>query len=552
MSKLELSLYFAVIVGVHVLAIPKALQLSNEFQQSSSSLRSLQKGWINDRYVDVSDAQYTFFRQNLPILLGVAMLHLILSQIVKSLFPESPRARVWFNIVFSFVFISYTNGACIVFMAALALINFLLGRLPGPWAPALTWMFNLTILVTNDWYRGYSFRAVFGSSLGWLDGHRGLFPWQNQFNLAVLRMISFNMDSYWQRSGKPLTDREGAQLSWDKHAERCPECRAMPQTSEAQACSWWREKSHLPASAYSLLHYFAYVFYIPLHLAGPIVTFNSFFSHLSRGSLRWSARDRLMYGLRLLATWAVFEVALHYCYIFAMTDAKWYIHKAPLVVAVMSHFALNYIWLKFLVIWRFFRLWALCDGQDPPENMNRCVNNNYSVEGFWRSWHRSFNRWLVRYIYVPLGGRVPSASDNGMVWVGSVLRRVLNIWAVFTFVAFWHERNIRLLTWGWAIAGLYVPELLAKSLFALPALAPVRRSGWYRHLCGVGYALNIVGMELGNLVGYSIGVEGTRALFTKLFADSDNAGAWLVMLGFLFSAVQVMFVLRNREKESQF
>jgi protein-cysteine N-palmitoyltransferase HHAT len=62
-----------------------------------------------------------------------------------------------------------------------------------------------------------------------------------------------------------------------------------------------------------------------------------------------------------------------------------------------------FIWLKFNFIWKFARCWALWDGIESYENMVRCMNNNYSFEGFWRSWHRSFNQWLIRYLFVPLG-----------------------------------------------------------------------------------------------------------------------------------------------------
>jgi D-alanyl-lipoteichoic acid acyltransferase DltB (MBOAT superfamily) len=63
-----------------------------------------------------------------------------------------------------------------------------------------------------------------------------------------------------------------------------------------------------------------------------------------------------------------------------------------------------FIWLKFNVIWKVSRCWALWDDIEVPENMNRCVHNNYSAESFWRSWHRGFNLWLIRYIFIPLGG----------------------------------------------------------------------------------------------------------------------------------------------------
>lgn len=53
---------------------------------------------------------------------------------------------------------------------------------------------------------------------------------------------------------------------------------------------------------------------------------------------------------------------------------------------------------QLLIPWRFFRLWALLDGIDPPENMVRCMANNYSTLGFWRAWHRSYNLWVVRFV----------------------------------------------------------------------------------------------------------------------------------------------------------
>ena len=46
-----------------------------------------------------------------------------------------------------------------------------------------------------------------------------------------------------------------------------------------------------------------------------------------------------------------------------------------------SYWALKMIWLKFLVIWRFARCWALWDDVDVPENMRRCMSNVHSVTG---------------------------------------------------------------------------------------------------------------------------------------------------------------------------
>jgi protein-cysteine N-palmitoyltransferase HHAT len=90
------------------------------------------------------------------------------------------------------------------------------------------------------------------------------------------------------------------------------------------------------------------------------------------------------------------------------------------------------------------------DGLDPPANMVRCMADNYSPLGFWRSWHRSFNLWIVRYIYIPLGG---------------MHRLVATSVLIFTFVALWHDLSPRLLAWGWLVALFILPEVMARKAF---------------------------------------------------------------------------------------
>ena len=70
--------------------------------------------------------------------------------------------------------------------------------------------------------------------------------------------------------------------------------------------------------------------------------------------------------------------------------------------------------------------------------------NNYSTLGFWRAWHRSYNLWITRYIYIPLGG-----GRN----------RLVTTVLVFSFVALWHDLSFRLLAWGWLVSLFIVPEL---------------------------------------------------------------------------------------------
>lgn len=53
---------------------------------------------------------------------------------------------------------------------------------------------------------------------------------------------------------------------------------------------------------------------------------------------------------------------------------------SPLQVATGALWVLVFMWLKFTVLWRVARLGAMAAGLYVPENIRRCVLNNYDVE----------------------------------------------------------------------------------------------------------------------------------------------------------------------------
>ena len=190
------------------------------------------------------------------------------------------------------------------------------------------------------------------------------------------------------------------------------------------------------------------------------------------------------------------EIVLHLIYVVAISKTSsrgsW-ANDTPAQLAMIGYFNLHIVWLKLLIPWRFFRLWALVDGIDPPENMLRCMSNNYSALAFWRAWHRSFNRWTVRYIYIPLGG---------------ARRPLINMAAVFTFVALWHDLSLKLLAWGWLVVLFVIPEIVAKKLFRRFRA----RATLYRFLAAAGGLCNCFMMMAANLVGFAIGLDGLKEM----------------------------------------
>ncbi len=272
---------------------------------------------------------------------------------------------------------------------------------------------------------------------------------------------------------------------------------------------------------YSFRNYVAYTLYAPLYLTGPILTFNDYISQSQYRSASINTSRTAYYGVRFLISLLTMEVMLHFIYVVAISKAQpaWEVYS-PFQLSMIGYFNLHIIWLKLLLPWRFFRLWALVDGIDPPENMVRCMSDNYSALAFWRGWHRSFNRWIVRYIYIPLGGSGGPSTQGS--W--GIVRAIANMLIVFTFVALWHDIQLRLLIWGWLVTFFVLPEVLAG--FAFPKRKWQDRKTAYRVICAIGAVGNILMMMAANLVGFAIGLDGLKGLIHGMvgsYSGSQNS-----------------------------
>lgn len=205
-----------------------------------------------------------------------------------------------------------------------------------------------------------------------------------------------------------------------------------------------RQERFRRSQDYNFINYMVYIFYVPLYLAGPISSFNAFISYIKKRQENYDLKQLMKQSLKVLLYFIFLEILLHYAYFCGfdnsqMWKSEWdeyWINRdmKPMQtyeIAANGMLVLTFMYMKFLIIWRFFRLWALFDGIDPPENMNRCMYNNYTFAGFWRSWHRSMNLWLVRYVYKPLGGKK--------------YRKYIAL-PIFWFVAIWHD-----LMWRWVV-----------------------------------------------------------------------------------------------------
>ncbi|KAK4084223.1 uncharacterized protein Triagg1_703 [Trichoderma aggressivum f. europaeum] len=505
--------------------------------------RFLSDGWIPGRKIDNSDAQYNTFRGNFPVMTGLLIFHPLLRKGWESVYKPSARGsrgstrlekRATFDFVFAIIFIVILHGISSFKILAILGINYQIAtKLPRQYIPAATWIFNIGTLFANELTMGYRFQLLanwVGPPWGplahwgyWLDRWGGILRrWDILFNITILRLISFNLDYYWSIDKRNVNSLEKKGLDPANLSER--------------------DRISIPADIgdFSYRNYLAYALYAPLYIAGPILTFNDYISQSKyrAASIEWPRTIR--YGIRFLLVLLSMELVLHYDYVGAISKAApvWSDYTAA-QLSLLSFFNLHIIWLKLLLPWRMFRLWALVDGIDPPENMVRCVSNNYSTQLFWRAWHRSYNRWLIRYIYVPLGG---SSFRN---WRSSA-RSVITYLLVFTFVALWHDIKLRLLIWGWLIVIFMVPEWTASYFF--PKQKWENRPTEYRMLCCVGAVANVLMMISANLVGFAVGLDGLQSILSSILHDWSGVVFILTASSCLFVGIQVMFEIRESEK----
>lgn len=573
----EFYVYYIVIAFALYQMFKAARTISSESHPNYELFgKYLRDGWMSGKKIDNSDAQFRGFRDNAPPLILGMIGYLIIAHVAKFIRERvlaknsrgggyasvttqsmddkdgnggstrlvSPSTstttspvppKMYTSLALSFIFVSALFGFDFIKIVFFTLINYGIAvTCKGTiWNPILTWTMNIGLLFLNDRYEGYKMED-FMSLLAFMDTwHGAIGRWHIFWRMTTLRLISYNMDFYY----KHKQDKETYRAT---HAEKCPDCLALMSQygpMSGHRCEKSRVEEPATDAEFNIVNYFGYAFYVPLFLAGPIITFNNFVAQMRTKVPDITLKSTFYYFIRLVACILLMEWMMHNIYVVIISKVRrtdmWYLYT-PLEMAIIGYFNLKYIWLKLLIIWRFFRLWAMADDIDTVENMHRCMSNNYSAMGFWRSWHRSYNRWLIRYVYIPLGG--------GRV---SKIRSLMNVFIVFTFVAIWHDISMTLLYWSWLITIFIIPELIATSLFAKSK----KWQSWkyYRVVCGFGAVGNIILMMVANLVGFAVGMDGMKVMIDSIF-NVHGIVFGIMTIGVLFAAAQVMFEVREEEK----
>ena len=300
----------------------KAVDISSPdhpgFIKFSSRLTSTSSLGVFNPFIDLSDLQWRSFRSELSTLFFASLFHLALSHAIKH-FVSNPFGRIRINAVFSLIFLFALFGCHAVKIIGLLTANYVLARWTRSTSlnPILSWSFNIAILFLNEFYNGYPALDIFPYS-GLLSG------WWIYWKMSSLRLISFNLDYYW--------------------ALKLSSVSVNPAPTSPRS----RTTTPHPLSSYNPSSYLAYTLYLPLLLAGPIMSFNDFLSQKINPphiSLAYKSK----YLLRLVTIIALMEVLSRSMFVIAISksrDRGVFKDYSPFEIAMVGYWNLNFIWLK--------------------------------------------------------------------------------------------------------------------------------------------------------------------------------------------------------------
>ena len=422
-------------------------------------------------FYDDNDAQWRKFRSALPLLAAAA------AATVAAARAFGARARFLGGLAF----VAAAHGSHAPFVLAWCAAFHGAARAPRRLARPAVWALALLALACKEraWPLRRRMTWAYVASAPRLDAHGGLAPLADALPFLALRLASCALDGL--REGAPATFRDLV----------------------------------------------AYATYAPLYLAGPVATYGDFVVRAPPPGVASYAARTAIAGLYL-------EAALRRTHVYALAASGAYGALPPGAAAAFAFLFINVLWLKFAFLWRCFRCWALADGVDAPENMRRFVCDNFTIAGFWRGWHASFNGWLRAYVYDDARRACGPAAASAVA---------------FGFVAYWHDATPRLALWGAANVGFLALERALGLERRARAVVAAGEAGPRRRAAAAAAAGSILALIAGNVAGYALGAGGVARLAGAVAARDVARGAAVLAAAFVVLYAGAMAALAVRRLE---
>ncbi|KAE8280837.1 Protein-cysteine N-palmitoyltransferase HHAT [Larimichthys crocea] len=233
---------------------------------------------------------------------------------------------------------------------------------------------------------------------------------------------------------------------------------------------------------------------------------------------------------RIILWWCIAEYMIHVMYMHSIQSNETYLEiLPPWALGGLALALVQFFYVKYLVLFGLPSMLATLDKLVPPK-LPRCVSIMYSFTGMWRHFDEGLYRWLIRYIYVPLGG-----SRHGLLY------KMFSTGLAFGFVCLWHGGHDYLQYWAlmnWA--GVLVENGL-KSVFNSSLVHSFVEQNFSaamaRRCIALLSAFSTAMLILSNLV-FLGGIHVGRIFWKRVFAQGWSTVA-PPMLAFLYCFAQI-------------
>ncbi|XP_062827788.1 protein-cysteine N-palmitoyltransferase HHAT [Anolis carolinensis] len=409
LPKWELYFYLFVSFGFHFYSFYEVFQTSREHEEELHQEFELETDSLFEGLKkDPVDFEWSFWLEwGKGYILWLLLGHMVVSQ-VSSLYMEKykPWVLMAYGVAASW-FLLGTNGLLVIFLHVA--VSYLVAQFKNS---LLTWMSSLLLLSTLH------FPALEEIKRNWYASENEYFLLLFALTVRCLYYTSFSLEYCWSRSTK-MTEP-------------------------------------------SFLWMLAYVFYYPVFHNGPIITFDEFYKQMNKhGSCRGKSNLCVFIRgiIRILIWWCLAELMIHLMYIHAICSSPSHLKAATYwTLGGLALAQVLFFYVKYLVLFGVPALIIQMDGLTPPA-LPRCVSTMYSFCGMWRSFDVGLHRFLIRYIYIPMGG-----SRCNM------FKMLFSTAVTFAFVSYWHGGHSYL--WSWALLNWFgvAAENGVKRLVSLPVV----------------------------------------------------------------------------------
>ncbi|XP_026508338.1 protein-cysteine N-palmitoyltransferase HHAT isoform X1 [Terrapene carolina triunguis] len=404
----EMFLYLLLSFGFHFYSFYEVYKVSREYEEELEREFELEKDtlfWGLKK--DPTDFEWSFWMEwGKERIIWLLLGHLMVSQMSR-LFME--KYKPWCLMAYGMVacwFLLGINGLAVILLHIA--ISFSVAQFQ---TAVLTWLCSLLLLST------LRVPAVEEAKRGWYDTENEYYLLLFTLTVRCLYYTSFSLEYCWHGS-----------------------------TQKRYHSFFWM---------------LAYMFYYPVFHNGPIMTFNEFTKQMKRQeacSLKINLCILLLGIVRIFFWWWLAELMIHLMYIHAIYSSSSHLEAVSYwTLGGLALAQVLFFYVKYLVLFGIPALIIRMDGLKPPA-LPRCVSTMHSFTGMWRSFDVGLHHFLIRYIYIPMGGS--RGSMFGMLFSTAI---------TFSFVSYWHGGHNYL--WFWAalnwlgvIAENGVKRLLSVSL----------------------------------------------------------------------------------------